>query len=97
MPRTRKPRPQPHTFPEQERGPRKRRYLVTGPQRVGEVERGGYVELALTEAQERVLLDAGCVKLASEVRPEPEKESPHATWAEVKKNRPSKADTTEQE
>lgn len=103
MPRVhKKPRQQPHTFPEQQR-PRKKRYLVTGPQRVGEVETGGIVELALTDDQEKCLLQAGCVEIAPAVEPEtkpapaPEKKSSHVKWADVKKNRPSKADTTEQE
>lgn len=64
MPRThKKGRPQPHTFPEQVK-PTSKRYRVIGPQRVGEVSKGGIVVLALTESQEKVLLEGGHIEHA---------------------------------
>lgn len=65
---TRKPRQQPHTLPHQVRL-RKKRYLVTGPQRVGEVSKGGIVELALTEDQERALFEGGHIAPAPAPQP----------------------------
>ncbi|MEU3052278.1 hypothetical protein [Streptomyces griseus] len=46
--------------------PATRRYKVVGPHRVGEVEPGGYVELALAADAERVLIDGGHLVVESE-------------------------------
>lgn len=93
MPRvTKKPRQQPHTFPEQMR-PSRRKYRVTGDRRIGEVEPGGVVELALTDGQERVLLEAGLIKPYTR---EPDVKSSPGNWPVAPKQnatRPIKADT----
>lgn len=83
--------------------PESKRYKVVGPHRVSEVDPGGCVDLVLTEAVERVLIESGhlavcprpCREHEPPVEPEPEPEEVEAEvsdaesegWAPKPRNR----------